>query len=84
MKISEGQRKLHIVSETIALLAFAPWLVSIAFKKRLSNFDKGFALFIAGGTVLVDGGLLATWLRPRAKEKVAAAEVAWARRRVAA
>ncbi len=77
MKISEGQRKLHIVSEAIALLVFAPWLVSVALKKRLTNFDKGFALVVAGGTVLIDGGLLVTWLRPRTKETVAQAELAW-------
>ena len=84
MKISSGQRKLHIVSEAIALFVFAPWLVSIVFKRRLTNFDKGFALVVAGGTVVIDGGLLATWLRPRASEKVAEAEIAWARRKVAA
>ena len=68
--IGPGQRKLHVASEAFAVIVGVPWLISLALRKKpkLTNFDKGFAFFMAMGTLLVDGGLLVTWLKPRKKK----------------
>lgn len=60
--ISETQRKVHVVSEALALVVGVPMLLWIGTRKReLTSLEKAGLLTLALGTVVVDGALLAKW-----------------------
>jgi hypothetical protein len=58
VRISEGQRRLHVVSETFAVLSL-PFLFAAARDARPPH--KEFLTLLAWGTLAVDGYLLYRW-----------------------
>jgi hypothetical protein len=60
--ISEGQRALHMSSELAALVVAVPFLV-YASTRLPTAAGRNAALALAGATVVVDGWLLARYVR---------------------
>lgn len=63
--IEEEQRNLHVVSETIAVVAVAPFMFWLAAREELPTWSRWVSGLIGLGTVLVDGGLLVRYLANR-------------------
>lgn len=61
------RRAVHIASETLALLAAAPFLIWASYQTPVALARVGLRL-LAGVTVIVDGLLLERWLRDGARE----------------
>jgi len=61
--ISAAQRKVHIVSEIVAVVAVVPFMAYLALDKRQTDVVRGASGAIAIGTLIVDGGLLMRWLK---------------------
>jgi len=59
--ISPRQLKVHRTFETLAVFAQAPFMLYLASQKKLPGWARLGCLAIAGVTLYVDGGLLATW-----------------------
>ena len=57
-----AQRNLHMVAETVALVAIAPVLWKISEAPTLTPTHRQFLKGVALGTVVVDGYLLLKWL----------------------
>lgn len=55
----------HVLTEALALAIIAPWLFKLASDPCLSERQRNTALMFALGTVVVDGALLASYLRKR-------------------
>ena len=65
--ISRAQKRVHMTTEAFAVAIIVPWMLSLAFRKnpRLTRLDKFAALFVAAGTLVVDGGLLLQFSKRR-------------------
>lgn len=69
--VSERQKTVHLVSESAAVLIGAPFLLWLAFKpnREIQAWEKAGLVGFAAATLLVDGGLLLSWLAKSRKEK---------------
>ena len=56
--IPSRQRQVHMVSETVAVLAVAPFMFWLALRKDLPKWARVASGLIGAGTVLIDGYLL--------------------------
>jgi len=65
--ISRAQKRVHMTTEAFAVAIIVPWMLSLAFRKnpRITRLDKFAALFVAAGTLVVDGGLLLQFSKRR-------------------
>ncbi len=60
--ISEQQRRVHVWSETVAVVAVAPLLAYLATRRELPDWARLGLGAAAVGTLLVDGWLLSRYL----------------------
>lgn len=56
----DAERKLHIISEAIAVFIITPIIIYIAFQQK-NKWYKYFLLLLSIGTIIVDGYLLIKW-----------------------
>ena len=64
--ISNAQRRIHVATEAVAVFAVAPFLIYLAAtKENLKDWERGILYAVAGGTLLVDGGLLLSFSRKK-------------------
>jgi hypothetical protein len=61
--ISRGQRHVHVAAESVAVFAVVPFMVYLATRKELPDWARASSAIIAGGTLLIDGGLLLSYTR---------------------
>lgn len=61
--ISPTQRNIHVTSETVAVLVAAPFSFWLAMQKTLPDWARTLSAVIGVGTLLVDGGLLLSYLK---------------------
>lgn len=64
--ISGAQRTIHVASESIAVFLVTPFMFWLATRKELPSWARTSSAVIGAGTLLVDGGLLVSYLK---KEK---------------
>lgn len=62
VSISEDQRTVHMAFETFALIIGVPFLTYLALNKDLPNWARVISGAMALGTVVVDGGLLLSYM----------------------
>lgn len=61
--ITPTQRNIHVTSESIAVLVAAPFSFWLAMQKTLPDWARTLSAAIGVGTLLVDGGLLISYLK---------------------
>ena len=61
--VTEQQKHVHQVAETIALAVVVPGLVAIAASPRVPTPMRVFSGLTAAGTLIVDGWLLVQWAK---------------------
>lgn len=59
--IPESQRALHVRSETIAVVAIAPFMAWLATRRELPTWARVVSGLVAAGTLAVDGKLLSAY-----------------------
>lgn len=62
--VSNTQRRIHIASESAAVFIGIPFLLWLAFKpnREIQPWEKAGLVGFAASTLIVDGGLLLSWL----------------------
>jgi hypothetical protein len=61
--VSPRQRQLHVITEAVAVLGVAPFLVWLATRERpLTPNERAGLWVLFGATLIVDGTLLYRWL----------------------
>lgn len=61
--ISAAQRNVHVMSEAAAVLVAAPFSFWLAAQPTLPQWARVLSATIGAGTLLVDGGLLLSYLK---------------------
>ena len=56
--IPDDQREVHVVTESIAVFAVAPFMFWLSAQKELPDWARGVSFVVGAGTVAVDGWLL--------------------------
>ena len=56
-----AQKKLHIISEFLAVLILVPYFIYLS--KKVDTINASFLLSLAFLTLLIDGYLLLQWLK---------------------
>ena len=71
LTVSKRQKTVHLVSESAAVFVGAPFLLWLAFKpnREIQPWEKAGLVGFAAATLLVDGGLLLTWLSKGGKDE---------------
>lgn len=65
--ISGAQRTIHVTSESIAVFLVAPFMFWLATRKELPDWSRTASAVIGAGTLMVDGGLLLSYLKKEKK-----------------
>jgi hypothetical protein len=60
--ISAEQKAIHTTSETVAVLAVAPFMIWLATQKGLPDWARAMSAVIGVGTIAIDGWLLTKYL----------------------
>lgn len=63
--ISKTQRNVHVTFEALAVFAAVPFLLYLAQKPGLKDWEKYGLYGMAGATLIVDGGLLLSYMRKK-------------------
>lgn len=63
--ISKSQRNVHVTFEAMAVFAAAPFLIYMGSKKNLYPWERYALYTMAGVTLVVDGGLLLSYMRKK-------------------
>lgn len=63
--ISKTQRNVHVFFEGLAVFVAAPVCIAIASNKQLPEWQRGFLYTMAGVTLVVDGGLLLSYMKQK-------------------
>ena len=56
--IPDDQREVHIIAESVAVFAVAPFMFWLSAQKALPEWARGVSFVVGAGTVAVDGWLL--------------------------
>lgn len=67
--ISKAQRNVHVAFEALAVLLVAPFNFWLATRPELPKAARGFAATCGVATLLVDGGLLISYVKQKNEEK---------------
>jgi hypothetical protein len=67
--ITEGQRRLHVASEWVAVALVVPALGWVALNPRVPRTARWIAGAVAVGSLLVDGYLLTRWKTPQPRRQ---------------
>lgn len=65
LTITTRQRNLHVAAEAVAVLAVAPFMLWLASRRALPPAARVASAAIGAATLIVDGGLLLSYLARR-------------------